>query len=222
MAIVKKSPISKQRSTVITFVTISLVIAGFAIQCGRSAWQSGSILSGMGAVILLGAAWFFAMGTGLKSGPCPKCGKSNLQLGSGRFRFCEGCKEYLTGDDKYLWLADPAALAAEPVFGSLIPERFVWPEGCAVCQKPQTRTIPVSLTISATGKNLALSAASLAFGRVVVRSGGERVLSVDVPHCAAHNDGAALENPAIGGIRILFRSYPYSRAFRERNNAALA
>jgi hypothetical protein len=218
---VKKSRTSKQRSTIITFVTIALVVAGFAIQCGRSAWQNGSVLSGVGAVALLGVAWFLAMGTGLKSGPCPKCGKNNLELSTGQFRFCEGCKEYLTGDDKDLWLADPAALAAQPVFSSLLPERFVWPEGCAVCQKPQTRTVPVSITISATSKNLAFSAASLALGRVVVRSGGERVYSVDVPHCAAHNDGAVLENPTIGGIRILFRSHQYSRDFRERNNAGL-
>jgi hypothetical protein len=218
---VKKSRTSKKRSTIITFATVALVVAGLGVQCGRSAWQTGSVISAIGAVALLAVAGFLALGTGLRSGPCPKCGKDNTEVAAGHFATCLGCREYLTGDGNDLWLADPATIAEKPVFGSILPERFSWPEGCAVCQKPHTRTIPASITVSATAKNIAFSAASLALGRVVVRSGGERVYSVDVPHCATHNDGAALENPTIGGLRILFRSYPYSRAFRERNNAAL-
>jgi hypothetical protein len=51
----------------------------------------------------------------------------------------------------------------------------------------------------------------------VVRS-GEKVYTLDVSHCSEHNDGAALENPALGGVRIRFRSHASSKAFRERNN----
>jgi hypothetical protein len=41
---------------------------------------------------------------------------------------------------------------------------------------------------------------------------------VDVPHCAAHDDGASLR-PGPGSMRILFRSYGYQRRFVRLNAA---
>jgi hypothetical protein len=205
----------------VIFAVIAAGVAASGVYCGRSAWQEGSILAGLGAFALFVLAAVLALATGMRSGPCPKCRESNIQVRSGDFRECEGCGEYLTGDGKDLWVADPDAVAEKPVFGALLPERFAWPDGCVVCGNGTTRTVPVSITITQTGKNLALSAAELAIGRITVRTGGERVYSVDVPHCAEHNDGVALEDPTIGGLRILFRSHVYSKAFRQRNNAKL-
>jgi hypothetical protein len=192
-------------------------IAAVGLRCGRVAWSTGSVLSGLAAAALVGIAAFLALGTGIRSGPCPRCRKLNAELRRGTYRDCPGCGEYLTGDGHDLWIADPASVADNPTFGALLPARFVWPDGCVLCQSQVERNISVSITISETGKNVGAFVAGLAIGKVVVR-GGEKVYTLDVPHCSKHNDGAALENPALGGPRILFRSYAYSRAFRERNN----
>jgi hypothetical protein len=219
MGAVKKTRTRKQTKTVVIFSLIAFVVAALGVQCGRIAWSSGNVLAGGAAVLLVATAAFLALGTGLKSGPCPRCGTLNVELRAGAYRDCPGCGEYLTGDGRDLWLAEGSTVADKPSFGALLPERLVWPEGCAVCRAPSTRIVPISITVAQTGKNLAVSAAALAVGRVVVQTGGERVYSVDVPHCGEHNDGAVLENPTIGGLRILFRSHSYSTAFRQRNNA---
>jgi hypothetical protein len=69
-----------------------------------------------------------------------------------------------------------------------------------------------------TGRNLAHSAAGLALGKLVVRTGGGTLITVNAPHCAEHMDGVALEDPAVGLLRILFRSYRAQQEFRKHNN----
>jgi hypothetical protein len=221
MGAVKKTRTRKQTKTIIIFSLIALAVAALGVQCGRIAWSSGNVLAGGAAVLLVAIAAFLVLGTGLKSGPCPGCRTLNVELRAGAYRDCPGCGEYLTGDGRDLWQADGVTVADKPSFGALLPQRVVWPEGCAVCRGPATRIIPISITLAQTGKNLAISAAALAVGQVVVRTGGERVYSVNVPHCGEHNDGAVLESPTIGGVRILFRSYSYSTSFRRQNNAPL-
>lgn len=207
----------------IALLTIGVCVGAGGVYLAYSAWHStggSALLRWIGAVSLLVTAWFLSNVTRLRSGPCPSCGTTMLELSEGRSRACEQCTQYLTGNDKELWIAPPDAVSATAVFGARLPERFAWPDGCCICRQPTTRTVPVSLSVSQTGANLAASAVGLVAGRIVVRD-GKTIYSVDAPHCAQHNDGATLETQTLGPVRILFRSLAFQREFRERNNASL-
>ena len=131
------------------------------------------------------------------------------------------CKRYLAGNGAQLWLVPDDTVANAPTFGAVLKEQFGWPPGCCVCGQPATRVIPVTLHVKETGRNLAHAAAGLALGRLVVRTGGGSLVTVNAPHCAEHMDGVALENPTIGPMRMLFRSYRVQQQFRKHNNVAV-
>jgi hypothetical protein len=57
-------------------------------------------------------------------------------------------------------------------------------------------------------------------GVLTARRAGANVWSVDVPHCASHKDGAMLSAQGGDKVKIRFRSYPYLRAFCERNGTS--
>ena len=140
---------------------------------------------------------------------CPGCGKELSGIGTGKNEgvHCGACHQYFEGNGGELWATDESKVASSPVFSSPLPETFNFPEGCCVCGKPETHRVKISTTTQG-GGNVALEAAT------GVRSSAR--ISVEVPHCAEHKDGALLSGTK-DSMKIRFRSYPYLRAFCELN-----
>lgn len=217
--ITKRTETGKRVSFVVLFGLLALAAGSLGIYLVWVGWNAGLVgkaLAWTAALVAFGVAGFLMLGTGRRSGPCPACGASNPEIATGQYRDCLECGESLTGNGAQLWLTGPDVVAKEPAFGAVLPERFAWPEGCAVCGKLATKQVPVSLTVSETTKNLAAAAAGAAVGRVLVK-GSSVTYGVDVPHCPQHNDGARIETQVLGPVRLVFRSHKVARAFRDRN-----
>ena len=216
----KRSPTRRRAKTIIGYLIVSAVFLGLAVYLGYTAWQVGGFWKWVGTVAFGLVALVLALATGFREGPCPDCGTENTELKDGEFKPCinRKCQRYLTGNGSELWLAPDDTVATAPTFGAVLKEQFGWPAGCCVCGQPATRVIPVTLHMKETGRNLAHSAAGLALGRLVVRTGGGTLITVNAPHCAEHMDGVALEDPTVGPLRILFRSYSAQQQFRKHNN----
>lgn len=193
---------------------------GLAGYLGYSAWTAGGFWTTVGAAVCALTALILGLTSGMKEAPCPSCGRENLAEKDVEFKPCLNpkCQRYLQGDGESLWLAPDDTVAVAPTFGAVLPEKVGWPEGCCVCGQPATRVIPVTLHVKQTGQNLATSAAGLALGRIVVKTGGGTIVTVNTPHCETHMDGAALESPTIGPLRIVFRSHTFQQQFRKRNS----
>jgi hypothetical protein len=85
--------------------------------------------------------------------------------------------------------------------------------------------VPAPTLETGVGESAVLSAVGLAmvasFGVGFVARVGQRV-TLAVPHCAAHDDGAGLAEGGPTGLLVLFRSWPYQRAFCELNGVPAA
>ena len=196
---------------------------------------AGAALGALGDGFLawLGAAvlWFAALGLLLGRGvfgagraPCPSCGAQVRELrlrGRNDGVLCQACGAFLEGERGLLAPSDPARVAAVPLFGAALPDSFRWPEGCVVCGAPATRHVQRSVSVSNTSASLAKSVASSAVGAVggvgvLVRSGSR--ITVLVPHCEQHEDGALLEDCGGAQPNVVFRSLRYARAFCQLND----
>jgi ssDNA-binding Zn-finger/Zn-ribbon topoisomerase 1 len=208
---------------VIGYVTAGLVFVALGVYLGYSAWQSGGFWTWVGAVVSGVIGLILGFSSKFREGPCPACGQLNMELKEGEFRRCFNtkCQRYLQGDGVSLWLVSDDVITSAPTFGAVLPEKFGWPPGCCVCGQPATRVISISLHVKETGRKLATTAAGLALGRIVIKTGGGTIVSVNTPHCESHMDGAALEDPAVGSLRILFRSHQYQQQFRTHNKVAV-
>jgi hypothetical protein len=142
---------------------------------------------------------------------------------------CEKCHTYyaLLKKEKQLATVDDGHVADKPVYPVAVPpSKIHWPEECCVCGNPATRRLKIEGNKSQTGANVALGVAALAVGVVAIRTGGGISLGFEVPHCDAHEGGAAIEiedhEVKDGQIvkldaKLLFRGVDYARAFRMAN-----
>ena len=220
---VKKSRTVRRPASVIGYLTAGAAVLALGAYLGYSAWSAGGFWTWVGAGVCVLVGLLLAASSGFREGPCPACGTQNTEIKEGEFRRCHNakCSRYLQGDGASLWLVPDDFLATAPTFSAVLPETFGWPSGCCVCRQPDTRVVPISLHVKETGQKLASTAAGLALGRIVVRTGGGTIVSVNTPHCDAHMDGAALLDPAVGPMRILFRSHQYQQLFRNHNKVAV-
>jgi hypothetical protein len=98
-------------------------------------------------------------------------------------------------------------VSGRSAFTSPLPETFAFPAACCVCGIPSTH----KQTIQHSTQN-----ASSAVTAPTVGLTTSTRISVEVPHCADHKNGASLTgNPK--SMHIRFRSYPCLRAFRALN-----
>jgi hypothetical protein len=173
-----------------------------------------ALLPGILALILIGAGWSAA-----GEAPCPGCNAplSALSTGDNDGVVCEKCFGFFEGKAGKLHATDPARVAERPLFGAKLPERYEWPDGCCVCGATATRKEAVTTTVQNTGSAAAVIGVSAVTGGAVTGSAGTTKFTIEVPHCDAHNGGADLS--AMGGkdLKLRFKSYPYLRAFCERN-----
>ena len=206
--------------------TIGSLIGGLvaAVISGLLFWLivEGPITIGIAlcpAIVAIILFWTAVSGSGVA--PCPGCGAqvTGLSTGSNDGVLCAGCKKFLEGKAGILQVTDPQRVADSPLFGTVLPESFAWPEMCCLCAQPATRREAVSVSLpsaASTGKNLAVDVLS---GGAVTSTGGGTRYTVEVPHCAAHQHGAELGSHT-QGVKIRFRSYPYLRAFCELNKTS--
>jgi hypothetical protein len=182
----------------------------------------GALLCGASAV---GVVFGSVLG-GVGSAPCPACGAQIEDLerrGSAEGILCQRCNHFLESKGGKLRVTAPDTVADMPVFGAALPERFYWPPGCVVCGAPPTQDLPIRIQKTDVAESVVGSMAGLAVGGLigvgfVVRSG--KRIALHVPHCRDHDDGAVLAQGGPTEFMILFRSYPYQRAFCELNSAA--
>jgi hypothetical protein len=170
-----------------------------------------SLIPGILGLVLIGVA----IG-GSATAPCPSCGKTIESLGTGSNdgTCCSACHAYVEGTHGELWVTDAARVADRPIFATKLNPQLAWPDGCCVCGQPATRGLPVSATRAKSGQNAAIAVAT---GGAVLATSSTK-LTIEVPHCAQHDDGAQLNAGSNASeMRILFRSYPYLRSFCERN-----
>lgn len=154
---------------------------------------AGGLLLGIGGGIagIVAVVLLFAAWSSSCFAPCPACSArvDDLSGGENAGALCDGCKKFLEGAGGDLWVTDDDTIASEPTFGAALPAEVDWPDGCCVCGAPATRALP--------------------------STAAERTLAV--PHCAAHDQGAKLCASSPATIKILFRSYPFQRAFCRKN-----
>jgi hypothetical protein len=173
-----------------------------------------ALLPGVLGLILLGMA---VGGSG--EAACPSCGAKlgGLSTGANDGVLCEKCHAFAEGTQGTLAPTNPARVADKPLFGTLLPAQYQWPQGCCVCGAQATRGEKVQAHLQNQGSALKLIGVSAVTGGAVTGRPGYTLVEVEVPHCAAHKDGAMLSSAGGDRVKIQFRSYPYLRAFCERN-----
>lgn len=192
-----------QRARLIaTVVLLALAAAVFAlaavlgwIQDAFIAWLAAG-LSACGAIGML----FGSLRAGTGDAACPVCGaplRDLERVGKHEGIHCAKCDAFLEAEDGVVRPTAPDTIADEPIFSTDLCTHFQFPPGCVVCGGDVTQELPL---------------------QVQTTSGIQTTsLRITVPHCRMHDDGAALAGGGDSGFVILFRSYPYRRAFRELN-----
>jgi hypothetical protein len=139
--------------------------------------------------------------------PCPRCAGllDGLSAGVNRGILCSTCHGFFEGRHGKLWQVDDDRIAEKAIFSSPLPQQPVFPECCCVCGEPEVRRDEIRVTAPRPSDAPAATATFWA------------VISAQVPYCQEHQDGAILAWSRSSGVRIKFRSYPYLRAFTQRN-----
>jgi hypothetical protein len=208
-------------------VAVLLALAGVALAFAAAlGWTRDPFLPGMGALLCGCGAVGVLFGkvlAGSGSAPCPGCGAPIHGIErKGRVQgiLCVRCNRFLKSKSGVMRPMARDTIARDPLFGAALPTSFAWPPGCVVCGERVTQSLPVRIMKTDHGESLAASALGLAMVATIgvgfwVRKGVR--VALDVPHCADHDDGAVLTEGGPSDFFLLFRSYPYQRAFCARN-----
>jgi len=198
---------------------LSLAMLGGGLGLLALGWARDWGFVGMfwsGLLAALGVAWVIGLlrGGGVVIAACPHCG-AKLEfshIDSARTEQCGRCKEWSAGTEVMAPLA-PDHVAEVPVFPVPLPDAPRWPTDaagaarCPMCTSASTRMLEVQATSALGDAFAALSPVSV-----------QRVHSLRVPACAAHDEGIWLDmDEDDEGLILLFRSYAYYREFRALN-----
>ena len=211
----------------------ALSIAGALLAAsGWLGWPSERLAAWFGASLL----WVNAVGVyvgrirrGTGNARCPLCGAELVALertGRAEGILCPACKRFLRCLDGWVEPIELDTIAESPVFGAILPGRFTWPPGCAVCGRPATQTVDWTCSWTTRASDLALARATAVSALtgpllgVFVLARGQSAVRIGVPHCADHDDGAEFEGRPGRDLAVFFRSYPSQRAFCELNSAS--
>ncbi len=173
-----------------------------------------ALIPGVLGLVFLGMAF-----GGAGEAACPSCGAviTGLSTGANDGVLCEKCHAFAEGKQGTLSPIDPNRVADKPTFGTLLPAQYSWPNGCCVCGAPADHAEKVQTRVQNQGSALALVGANAVTGGAVTGKAGATIFEVQVPHCAAHKDGAQISAAGGDRVKIRFRSYPYLRAFCQQN-----
>src|SRR5260370_9276555 len=170
----------------------------------------GPVTLGIALMPAIGGMIFICMSFGGSGkSTCPGCQSrlTGLSTKSNDGVLCGGCNHYLEANGGSLWQTDENRISDVPLFSSPLPAQFSFPGGCCVCGRSEAGLEKISLS------NQNASSAITAPSVGVTTS---TIVSVEVPHCAEHKEGAQLTGTP-QRPHIKFRSYPYLRAFCESN-----
>ena len=183
-------------------------------------------MPGVGAMLAAAGALGLVLGRvlgGSGEAPCPACGArvSDIER-KGEFEgiLCASCGRFLRSDNGVLREMSASSIVDTPIFGVAVARGVRWPPGCVVCGEPATQTVPLSILGAIVAARAAISAYSGTGGLAVVGEEKDEPICLDVPHCAAHDDGASLVRGGPTGVVLLLRSLAYHRAFCELNGMA--
>lgn len=211
-AAAQASPIKRSWKSTIRNLVIALVCIGIAVPM----WMymvEGPITVGIACLPSIVALIMLYMAfAGSGEGVCPLCGKTIPNISVGGPVLCDSCHKYLDTKGAVLAETDPGRIEATPTFTANLPVTFVFPDCCCVCGKAADH----KQKISTSQMN-----ASSAVTNPTIGVTSTTTISVEVPHCAEHKDGASLTGTA-SSMRIRFRSYPYMRQFCEMNQTTPA
>jgi hypothetical protein len=210
----RTTKISRSWGATIGFLIGAIVALGISIALFMSIVE-GPVTLGIALIPAILALILLLMSFGgAGHTTCPVCDAqlSGLSTKSNDGFLCANCHRYSEGKDGLLWATDENRIADEPIFSSPLPEQFNFPSGCCVCVKPEVSREKISFRTQN---------ASSALTAVTVGLTTSTTISVEVPHCAEHKEGARLSATPQTTI-IRFRSYPYLRAFCQMNGTTPA
>jgi hypothetical protein len=205
----RTTKISRSWGATIAYLIGAIVALGISIALFVTIVE-GAITFGIALIPAIVALILLLMSfSGAGQTTCPIC---DAQLGglstkSNDGVLCANCHRYSEGKDGLLRPTDENRIADEPIFSSPLPEQFTFPSGCCICGKPGVRLEKISFRTQN---------ASSALTAVTVGITTSTTISVEVPHCAEHKEGARL-SATPKSPQIKFRSYPYLSAFCQMN-----
>lgn len=171
--------------------------------CGYGIAGFFLFMSGLGLfrTLAYGGAW---------TAECPGC---RAKLSSDEHAFpirsekviqCRSCKGWWGGTELLAPL-DVDHVHKDPIFEATVRGPFAWPEGCARCGEPATRTVGITPTHD--GDALASVVGVQIIGGDVVQ----------VPVCDAHRQTPVSIHAGGSSLAIQFRSYRIYRQFQATN-----
>ncbi len=208
----KTTTISRSWSATIGYLIGGVVSLGISVLLFITI-VGGAVTFGIALIPAIVALMLFYMSFGGSGvGTCPGCDAPMSGLGtkSNDGVLCHTCLRYAEGQNGSLWLTDESRIADEPIFSSPLPEQFEFPPSCCVCGNAEAHREKITYTTQN---------ASSALTAPTVGVTTSTKISVEVPHCAEHKDGARLSATAKSPL-IRFRSYPYLRAFCQLNGTS--
>lgn len=141
---------------------------------------------------------------------CPCCGESIDGIAKGNNRqMCPKCHQLVRTEEGVLSPERPDYSDLEHVFRAPIKETGVLPDCCAACGAPATRQITISFRTGA-GTKMLVGVAGLMQGQL---SYVDEKLSLPVPHCDAHDDGAVIKDIDKAELYLHVRSYRFIREY---------
>jgi hypothetical protein len=221
---VPKSAVTRAPTQTRSLVAVAAILALACLALAAAAaldWTHDAFITGMGALLAgCGAAGVFFGGVlgGSGSAPCPCCGAPIHDIErKARVEgvLCVACNRFLKSKAGVMRPMARGSVAADPIFGAALPMSLAWPPGCIVCGAKATHSVPVPFM-----KTDSDSIGAGALGLAVVATTGARSLlpeksriDLEAPHCAEHDDGVFVTEGGPSDLFLLFRSYPYQRAF---------
>lgn len=177
----------------------------------------------LGGVVVWKLVW--PMGVGAKRLECPACDLYivGARPSEGGSVVCGNCRAVALYTQGALVVPAPDLVAPAPVFCAELPMGPPrWPATCAACNAPATRGVTLHLSFeqdASFARDLATRTATLGMFKAIDRT----TVSLDVPHCEQHANGAALVLPyerAQPNFGIAFRSHAYFREFVAQNHVS--
>jgi hypothetical protein len=205
----RTTKISRSWGATVGYLIGAIVALGISIALFMSIVE-GPVTFGIALIpAILALILLFMSFGGAGQTTCPICDAhlGGLSTKSNDGVLCASCHRYSEGKDGSLWPTDENRIADEPIFSSPLPEHFTFPGECCVCGKPEVSREKISLRMQ--NASSALTAATVG----VTTS---TTVSVEVPHCSEHKEGARLSGTPQATL-IRFRSYPYLSAFCQMN-----
>jgi DNA-directed RNA polymerase subunit RPC12/RpoP len=148
---------------------------------------------------------------------CVRCGAAVGVGADAAYVQCRQCQTYFIVEHRAVSLVPDEFVAETPVFKLKLPQRFRLPQMCCVCGGTPTRSLRVTSHSSQDGVNAAVNVLSvvsvLGGGGGLFLAGGGKTVSIDLPICDLHEEGAEL---AADGI-VSLKSYRFYTQLRDLN-----